>query len=999
MSRPETPNSVDTHLGQGRRPGELRRKADNRDQIERESNVQVIVRCRGRNESELRENSPLVVNTTGKEVQVRLGSGDKNTRTYAFDRVFSSDTDQEHLYNSIVEPFLGEVLNGYNCTIFAYGQTGTGKTYTMEGNMDEVNHSFTEEAGIIPRTLFNLFERLEMENAEYSVRLSFVELYNEELKDLLGPEDDSKKLRLFEDSSKKGTVVIQGLEELHVSSAMDGIGLLQKGSVRRKIAATNDNDKSSRSHSVFTITVHRKESVLGGEDLLTVGKLNLVDLAGSENIGRSGAENKRAREAGMINQSLLTLGRVINSLVERSPHIPYRESKLTRLLQDSLGGRTKTCIIATISPAKSNIDETLSTLEYANRAKSIKNKPQANQKMSKKALIKEYITEIERLKTELSAAREKDGVYLPVDGYQSLLDENQAKADQISELNKRIECVQQQLTHLKGEFKQKMGILTDTKIKLANTEEQLNFTTKSLSSTTKTLEDTKISLEEQIILTQAHAETEEKLNSMAADLVAVLESSIEDVQNLHSKVERKEGVEAENRLLLQSFQENITSQTDKLNSEISQFTQTQIEFVDTCVQKMDSFINQRIESLQSKLQLTDSTLQQLNENSQVIDEHSKAHQVTLETRHNEFDTFRHEIQNFVQLFTEEFRQTSGQLFEDMKKELGKQKAQILNVYHNIEGGVESILSSTKSHLVVQQEHIQTFMETVDTATTEEISQLKLQIQQLSEILEADRISSETDQDTLVHNISSLIEEFSNSHDQGFQQIIDSTKTDNSTNSSTIQSFESEFTNRTKAANVEIEALVHTMEESSTKATEELQLMSESIEQHRQNLNAASTHIHSTLTTHVEELNTDVSMGLEKLGQANTESLESSQQFVKDSRESVAELSAAASKDLQSLKSSFKDLHKDLSKHENERTALFTENQDTLNTFYNDAFERLVASKRDINCLVNEKIKMDISTGQTPKRRRYDLPQKWRLTKPDDQILREYREKRTTELET
>ena len=156
----------------------------------------------------------------------------------------------------------------------------------------------------------------------------------------------------------------------------------------------------SRSHTVFTITVHLKETT-EGEDMLRVGKLNLVDLAGSESIGRSGAENKRAREAGMINQSLLTLGRVINALVERSQHIPYRESKLTRLLQDSLGGKTKTCIIATVSPAKINIDETLSTLDYANKAKSIHNKPQVNQMMTKKALIKEYVTEIERLKGDL----------------------------------------------------------------------------------------------------------------------------------------------------------------------------------------------------------------------------------------------------------------------------------------------------------------------------------------------------------------------------------------------------------------------------------------------------------------------------------------------------------------------------------------------------------------------------------------------------------------------
>lgn len=145
---------------------------------------------------------------------------------------------------------------------------------------------------------------------------------------------------------------------------------------------------NSRSHTVFSVVITMKENSLEGEDLLKTGKLYLVDLAGSENIGRSGAIDRRAREAGTINQSLLTLGRVINALLERKPHIPYRESKLTRLLQDSLGGKTKTCIIATISPAASNIEETLSTLEYAHRAKKIKNTPEINQKLTQRGLIR-----------------------------------------------------------------------------------------------------------------------------------------------------------------------------------------------------------------------------------------------------------------------------------------------------------------------------------------------------------------------------------------------------------------------------------------------------------------------------------------------------------------------------------------------------------------------------------------------------------------------------------
>jgi kinesin family member 11 len=199
------------------------------------------------------------------------------------------------------------------------------------------------QAGMIPRVLFRLFHELEKAATDYSVKISFAELYNEELRDLLAnelaapsgstqPMDRGSKdvpggqtagLKIFDDSNKKG-VFIQGLEELSVKNAADALALLTKGSQRRQIAATKFNDHSSRSHSVFSITVHVKETSSLGDDLLKVGKLNLVDLAGSENIGRSGAENTRAREAGMINQSLLTLGRVINALVDKSQHVPYR---------------------------------------------------------------------------------------------------------------------------------------------------------------------------------------------------------------------------------------------------------------------------------------------------------------------------------------------------------------------------------------------------------------------------------------------------------------------------------------------------------------------------------------------------------------------------------------------------------------------------------------------------------------------------------------------------
>lgn len=293
-----------------------------------ETNINVVVRCRGRSERELKENSVVVVSTPGgirgRDIALSMGPLALNNKMYSFDRVFGPEADQAMVYDDVVAPMLEEMLSGYNCTIFAYGQTGTGKTYTMTGDMSDRFGSFSDTAGIIPRTLYKLFMKLGPDDFDNSVKCSFIELYNEELRDLLATTDDNTKVRIFEDSTKKGAIVIQGMEESFIKTAEEGVKLLQEGSHKRQVAATKCNDLSSRSHTVFTITVHVK--VLGddGEDMLRTGKLNLVDLAGSENIGRSGAENKRAREAGMINQSLLTLGRVINALVDKSPHIPYR---------------------------------------------------------------------------------------------------------------------------------------------------------------------------------------------------------------------------------------------------------------------------------------------------------------------------------------------------------------------------------------------------------------------------------------------------------------------------------------------------------------------------------------------------------------------------------------------------------------------------------------------------------------------------------------------------
>jgi len=538
-------------------------------------NIQVFVRCRPLNGAEKAARSYSVVDTpNSREISVKEKQASSLTKTFQFDRVFGPKSKQMEVYRSVVEPLISQVLQGYNCTVFAYGQTGTGKTFTMEGGEGRDDPGTTWEndptAGIVPRALAQLFDELRVQQeAEFSVRVSYLELYNEEIFDLLSATDDTTRLRLYEDSSKKGSVIIQNLAEVQVHNKREVYEILEKGSYKRKTAETLMNAHSSRSHTVFTVTVHLKESSVEGEEVLRTGKLNLVDLAGSENIGRSGASDKRAREAGNINQSLLTLGRVITCLVERSPHIPYRESKLTRLLQDSLGGRTKTSIIATVSPAGINLEETLSTLDYAHRAKNIQNKPEVNQKLSKKAVLKEYTEEIERLRKDLMASREKNGVFLAHENYQSLLSQIECQSQEITEKIGQIKAMKEEMEKHEELFAECSQKLQQTNSELESTSTRLKETEHTLNCTNVVLHKTATEREENKHLVDKHVETELRLSQQAKKLLAVSDEASADLKLLHEKLDRGRTVEQSNEeakdQFLTTFNASIAEMLVRLN--------------------------------------------------------------------------------------------------------------------------------------------------------------------------------------------------------------------------------------------------------------------------------------------------------------------------------------------------------------------------------------------------------------------------------------------------
>lgn len=497
----------------------------------------------------------------------------------------------------------------------------------MSGDMTETMGLLSDDAGIIPRVLQTLFNKLELEDAESTIKCSFIELYNEELRDLLAS-DEGGKLKIYDDNSRRGhfSTLVQGMEEKHIKNAAEGVKVLQDGSLKRQVAATKCNDLSSRSHTVFTITTYvRKPNEQGVDALVSAGKLNLVDLAGSENIQRSGAENKRAAEAGLINKSLLTLGRVINALVDRSSHIPFRESKLTRLLQDSLGGRTKTCMIATISPAKSNLEETISTLDYAFRAKNIKNKPQLNPMVEKKTLLRDFTMEIEKLKSELIATRQRNGVYLSNEAYEEMTAQSESRRIVNEEQTAKLETLESNLRNKVQELFSLQSTFMGLKKDHEGTRALLDDTKEVLDQTEIVLSATRQSLAEETRIRKAHQKTEQKLTEVGGELINKLQKTVSDVDGLHAKNKRKSDLQSLNRNTWATSQDQVADVTSMVERRINEFRQEQQEHIASVGQRMENFVGEELNKLSSTQSFLDEHLSTFTESrKELLDSKQKS---------------------------------------------------------------------------------------------------------------------------------------------------------------------------------------------------------------------------------------------------------------------------------------------------------------------------------------------------------------------------------------
>ena len=416
------------------------------DDMSSSTSVRVAVRIRPQLIRERIEMSKVCTHVTPDEPQVTLGF--KDDKSFTYDYVFDLNSKQEHIFDTCVKGLVDGCVRGYNATVLAYGQTGSGKTYTMGTAFDLT--LLPEEDGIIPRAIRHLFAQIEQSKLDtisefgdssmpdFNVTAQFIEIYNEDIIDLFdnniplsfaSPPVDllttttttttttmamavtKGKIEIHED--QYGGIYLHGCSSRSVRSSDETLEYLKNGARMRTTGSTNMNSQSSRSHAIFSLHIKQNRLVAreaANKDFETLtAKFHFVDLAGSERLKRTGATGCRAKEGICINRGLLALGNVISALGDkekRGSHVPYRDSKLTRLLQDSLGGNSRTLMIACVSPSDRDFMETLNTLRYANRARNIKNKVVLNQDKTSKQ-IAQLKAEIERLTLELLEYKSK----------------------------------------------------------------------------------------------------------------------------------------------------------------------------------------------------------------------------------------------------------------------------------------------------------------------------------------------------------------------------------------------------------------------------------------------------------------------------------------------------------------------------------------------------------------------------------------------------------------
>nr|XP_027198393.1 kinesin-like protein KIF11 [Dermatophagoides pteronyssinus] len=947
-------------------------------------NIQVFVRCRPLNSTEKKASIEIVP-------EKRIIRSSQQNKLYSFDGVFDSNAEQFKIYRSVVEPLVEQVIEGYNCTVFAYGQTGTGKTYTMVGNRIDRDCSWEDDplSGIIPRAIDQLLDELQHQNTEYTIGVSFLELYNEEAYDLLSPLSDTTKLRIYNDSERKGSVIIAGLVEMIVKTKAEIYEILEKGSLKRQTAPTLMNACSSRSHSIFSITVHIKEVQFDGEEVVKIGKLNLVDLAGSENIGRSGAVDERAREASNINKSLLTLGRVITSLVEKSSHIPYRDSKLTRLLQDSLGGRTKTSIIATISPCHDDMDDTISTLDYAQRAKKITNKPEMNLKMSKKTLINEYLTEIDRLRRDLEATRDKKGIFVDAKNYSHMEATIELQKQDLESKEAKIEGMKHELEKCNNLLNDVQDDLSQKSQELANTMAELEKLSTILQMTKESIRKKQIEIEDFKILLSAHQKTENKLLKKALAVKLVADKYTGDNSKLFQKLDTFSSLEEDNFDSIKKFKNAYREQTEKIDrlgnfvysiiDEGYQSIETMINDNKSKIEQKNMEISTNFDSLDEKIENFATKL--LNsiqmESEDLIGKNSRFESIMSDFK----ETLRQDYQSFELIGRENSRKTINELQELQKFNSKNRKiqeetlmSQIFQLKKSTENSINIIDSIRndfeKIYHLKCQEYEKMTKEFSDLQTKMNDMNIEIRLKEFSATFENLLNNIRSDHQEKLTKITENVE--------NFQNILHNVQENDSNSLSNLSMKCNELKHCIGKDEKDTCNLLDRMDQLNLQTCEKNFEKYSEINEYQREFQTKFNDFQDKLFNNVDETFVKIHKQTESIDQSINGNVKNQQNHVEDFNSESTEL-------MKFNRRAFEDLSK-----------LITEQStETLNN-YCDAKRSIQALKITHDMEMNElninteKLVKNFqtyqSTGETPKRYQYQYPQTFTPTSPHERIL-------------
>ncbi|RXK42315.1 hypothetical protein M231_00305 [Tremella mesenterica] len=1019
-SRPSTPRKA------GKRPmGPPARKEEGSGEI----NIQVVVRCRGRSPQELAQTSPIIVTAAGamsKHITVETtplpsstlaafttastyAANGASTKTYPFDKVFGPEADQTMVFNEVAEDMLNEVLSGYNCTIFAYGQTGTGKTYTMQGDLELSPLSAPKnEAGIVPRVLHRLFTLLEAaENTEYSVKCSYVELYNEELRDLLSadysPLTAAEKapmassstaggLKLYEDG-KKG-VMIQGLEETGARNLREALALVNKGCQRRQVAETKMNTESSRSHTIFSITVHVKETTMaaGGEEMLKVGKFNLVDLAGSEAIGRSGATDKRAREAGMINQSLLTLGRVISALVEKGSHIPYRESKLTRLLQDSLGGRTKTCIVATVSPTRSNMEETLSTLDYAIRAKSIRNRPELNQHLTKAGLLKEYVADMERLKGELLAAREKNGIYIPEEQWKEMHEEQVKMKSEYDEARQRFNAISIELNTRKKEFDDVMHRFLSTSEELAQARESERQLGMLLVENKKLLDVAQQRLAEEVAVSEAYRAGESRLDGVAALLRNTANDGVADVGGLFDKLSRKAKVLGNNTDAATRFGGEVQNLSTELRKGLKTLHKVNGEFGKDVKKEMEGFMRNGRETSGKDMEALDQALSVFTTLTDELCYSVRSGDADVAEASRAILAVKDEVQQSVRQWAQGIAERSAGMVDEVLASQQENLSMIGLVLQSTADLVDAVISTAREHLASSLQIAEQARQRTQEAAEAEMARLRSSNVLLTTLLREEKTKTAKLRMELVGRMTAMIEEFTDAQDQSWSGVVDRVSAENHKGVREMERFVQvtrdeweETAKRGQMFEDELAEGVGTVKKQRVAgrgAVHEMEV----------DLKNQLNHFRGETSEEATRHSRDVQSRLTGLDTCITDLVQSSSSRTQTQTHQVSSISGLFTNTISSSRSRIESVAGETERLSHALLSHQASSSSTFDHTSREAQNHLQTLLQATSTFLSKGVTEDVSTGITPKKRNWHVPQTWELTEPREVLIEAFRKK-------